>query len=111
MMVTHKHTQNPTSASEKLHPNVIDLTSQEFNFLRVERFSHSHKRHAYWVCTCKCGTTTTVSSSNLRDNKVKSCGCFLAERNQEVHTTHGRSRTPLYAVWATIDRTMLSLNR
>lgn len=69
--------------------HVIDLTGQVFNFLKVERratdeeiLSSGYKRNLqktiYWNCSClNCGgKNAIVSTSCLKNNVVKSCGCL-----------------------------------
>lgn len=59
------------------------------------------------VCRCDCGAEITVALANLveRDGHVntQSCGCLLADRRIESHTTHGHARKsgrhPLYFTW------------
>lgn len=36
--------------------HLIDITGNEYNYLRVLGFSHIHNRESYWRCQCKrCG--------------------------------------------------------
>jgi len=60
----------------KLHKNALDLTGKKFNRLSVVKYSHSHKRHTYWVCECECGATKTIAGTALRTGHTKSCGCL-----------------------------------
>ena len=50
-------------------------------------------------CVCKCGKEKTVDKSNLMRGKSTSCGCFNAEKNAKLFTTHGKRKEPVYAVW------------
>lgn len=54
-----------------------------------------------WVCECSCGSTTTVTTSDLVTGHTRSCGCLQKERAKEANKTHGysRRRHPLYARW------------
>src|SRR5690606_10192141 len=36
-------------------------------------------RVTYWSCVCDCGTEREVSSQNLREFKVQSCGCLAID--------------------------------
>lgn len=69
--------------------HVIDLTGQQFNFLKVERratdeeilhsgYKRDLSKKIYWNCSClNCGQTNViVSTSCLKNNVVKSCGCL-----------------------------------
>lgn len=49
----------------------------KFNKLTVIEYSHTDKyRQKHYKVKCDCGTEKTVSGSNLRHNKIKSCGCI-----------------------------------
>lgn len=65
----------------------IDLTGQKFSRLTVVERDYNSKmaqkyKVAYWLCKCDCGNPNlvSVSSSNLRRNQVKSCGCLIHEK-------------------------------
>lgn len=69
-----------------------DLTNRTFGKLKVIKpiaepvKAGYHKR---WLCQCKCGNTTIVSSDHLKKGEIKSCGCYF----------HGLSKTRLYRIW------------
>ena len=55
----------------------LNLVGQKYNMLTV--IEHHHKTEGnmnYWLCLCDCGNTTIVSTHNLRNNAIKSCGCL-----------------------------------
>jgi len=56
------------------------------------------------LCQCDCGTIKSVSLSNLRYNKIKSCGCLKSKLLIIKNTTHNNSitnnRTLTYNSWA-----------
>lgn len=71
------------------------------------RTQPSGQKKRLWVCQCDCGSTTTVTHSNLRSaSGTKSCGCLWDEMcsTGSFHKTHGCSRvrrwTPEYIAWA-----------
>lgn len=83
----------------------MNLIGQKFNRLTVISLHHQHRRYKqdkvvacinYWLCECDCGNFTVVSTSNLRNSAVKSCGCL---RHLATRTTHNFSRTRLYNIW------------
>jgi len=51
--------------------------------------------NARWLCQCDCGKNVIAYGMDLQRGKVKSCGCFNAERIRK----HGFSRTRVYNVW------------
>lgn len=70
----------------------IDLTGQVFDRLSVVKLSHVDKHgKTFWECVCKCGNKHVASSTNLRNMRVRSCGC--------LKRIHGMNRTRPYWVW------------
>ena len=58
----------------------IDLTGKVFGRLEVvRRESAEGARHVLWQCLCQCGNYTIVSTENLRNQSVISCGCYKRE--------------------------------
>jgi len=74
---------------------IKDLTGQKFGLLTAIKYSHSHKRKAYWLCKCDCGNECVRVGSQMSYGKVRSCGC-LAYAN---HRTHGYSQRRIYNIW------------
>lgn len=74
----------------------IDLTGKRFGKLTVlNRETNEPRKHARWRCKCDCGNEVIVLSHSLIGGGQRSCGCLLVE----MHYTHGKSGTRLYAVW------------
>lgn len=58
----------------------VDHTGKVFGKLTVVRESDYRKsKKVHWVCSCECGTTTLVSSTNLMHDNTTSCGCSAYE--------------------------------
>lgn len=55
-----------------------------------------------WRCVCDCGNEVVVRTSCLTGGNTKSCGCFRRDFSRENATTHGKSKTRLYHVWASM---------
>ena len=82
-------------------PEKINMTGRVIGLLTVlEECGRDSRGEALWRCRCECGNEVIVLGSNLRNEHTTSCGCYKRERAAEVHTTHGESRTRLYAIWA-----------
>ena len=63
----------------------IDETGNRYGRLTVLKLSNKKSgRHAYWECQCDCGNITIVRSSDLRQGKTRSCGCFMDEVRGET---------------------------
>ena len=80
---------------------LIDLTGRQFGRLTVIERDTSAKR-VKWVCRCSCGNIKSIQSTHLISGASTSCGCYHKERNSEVQTTHGNSRTSLHNRWKAI---------
>ena len=70
---------------------LIDLTGQKFGRLTVvKRAENSKTGNTQWLCLCDCGNYTVSTSSNLKRNHTKSCGCLNREltskRNKRYNT-------------------------
>lgn len=62
----------------------VDLTGQKFNRLTVIKRADNIGKHTAWYCNCDCGSTNViVVGDNLKNNKVKSCGCLKREKSAE----------------------------
>ena len=92
----------------------IDLTGKKFGLL-TPKWTEGRTRWGQWIwlCLCKCGGLTHVSSANLKRANVTSCGCRKKkfnfhgqERFKHGHTANGKS-TRAYSTW----RGMLSRTR
>ena len=62
----------------------IDLTNQTFNYLTViKRVENNKYNKAQWLCKCICGNEKIVVGTELKQGKVKSCGCLFKEVNKK----------------------------
>lgn len=78
----------------------IDLTNKRFERLIVLKYSHTRNNNLFWLCKCDCGNVCIANGHDLRDGKIKSCGCF----NRDRITKHNMSRTRFYRVYIDIKR-------
>lgn len=69
----------------------------------IEYVGTSEDRRALWRCSCECGRTFITRGKDLRQGKVKSCGCARRERcsdrMRKLNTKHGHRDSRLYHVW------------
>lgn len=63
-----------------------------------EKYKKGDSRFYRVSVKCSCGTTKVVPEFDLRNGKVKSCGCL----NVDAHSTHRLSKTATYRIWAGI---------
>ena len=69
-----------------------DLTGEKFSLLTVQRrvFRDGNKK-TFWQCVCDCGNTTVVPAGDLKNGKVKSCGCLLrSQRENQLEDLSGK---------------------
>lgn len=80
---------------------LIDITGQRFGLLlALEPSSElATNKSKSWLCRCDCGVIKTFRSSDLRYQKVTSCGCEKDRKTSERFRKHGKSNTRLYQVW------------
>ena len=74
---------------------VADLTGQRFSKLVVTgRDEFNTTTSIKWICLCDCGNTTSVSRSNLKDGRVKSCGCYHISQLKAWHKAKANKANP-----------------
>lgn len=61
-------------------PVILDLVGQQFGRLTVRERIGGGRRGIWWRCTCACGGSHEVTSSDLRAGAVSSCGCFRRDK-------------------------------
>ena len=87
-----------------------DLTGRKYNRLLVLHLDETDHDRIKWICRCDCGNISSVRSWDLKNNRVKSCGCLTKEtaRIQGLRNTkHGgdrrnatREEKRLYNIWS-----------
>ena len=64
---------------------INNILNQKFNLLTVIEPTDQRRSggDVVWKCQCECGKITYASASELRNNRIKSCGCLksLGEAN------------------------------
>jgi hypothetical protein len=72
------------------HP--VDITNQRFSrLIAIRRAGSDSRGKACWFCQCDCGKEKIVRSSDLRNGKTQSCGCWQSE-STKYRAKHGHSR-------------------
>lgn len=66
----------------------------------VGRWRLLEKVPGAWLCQCACGTVKRVDAYSINRGASTSCGCYRSENLTATRSTHGKSRTRLYRVWA-----------
>lgn len=80
--------------------SIYNITGKKFGrLLVISKAESSPSGKAMWNCICDCGRECIVDGWALRSGHTTSCGCFQKERVSKVNSTHGKSKSRLYAVW------------
>jgi hypothetical protein len=79
-----QNTQEQTSCG-CLSYKIKNLLNKRFGKLVVTSQLHDRHRYRYvmWECLCDCGSVTKVTSSQLLNANVKSCGCLMHKKNSD----------------------------
>ena len=75
--------------------------------IREDRFQSKNKR---WLFQCDCGNQKVIRASSFLTGRTKSCGCLNKKLTSERMSTHGMSRTPLFASWSSMRARCLNPN-
>lgn len=100
---------------------IDNLKGKRFGRLVVlSEAGRTQAQRVLWQCRCDCGredvfaTTTNLKSSNPKVCK-RSCGCLQREIVSQIcrkrNTTHNRSKTKIFAVWAAMIQRCENPNR
>lgn len=84
----------------------IDLTGKKFN--RLEVIVYANKRNSsgefLWLCLCDCGNKTEVSTCDIKNGYVKSCGCLKGKNQFEDPKHLYQKHYHLYQRWKGIKK-------
>lgn len=68
----------------------LNLVGQKFNrLLVVERTDQRKRKNIVWQCLCDCGTICYKISSDLVNNRIKSCGCLFEDFSKTLRLPPG----------------------
>ena len=83
-----KLTSNHTKSCGCLNSSgkINNILGQTFNNLTVIEQTPNRRSggDVVWKCRCKCGNITYASASELRNNRIKSCGCLHSIGENEI---------------------------
>lgn len=82
----------------------IDRTGVRFGRLIAREFlgRPAGKTKPAWKCSCDCGNTVVVTTSNLVTGHTTSCGCFHTEKISLVKRKYAREDAAEYQTWRSI---------
>ena len=70
---------------------------KDLGYIKPKPTSNYKKR--YGLYRCECGNKLTVTTTAVKNNHTKSCGCLRKEVSRATLTTHGLRNHRLYEFW------------
>lgn len=81
----------------------ISITGQVFGRLTIlERVENAENGSVMYNCICSCGIKCIKAYTCIINGLTKSCGCYNVELGKVRFLTHGKSKHPLFRIWAGI---------
>lgn len=71
---------------------IKDISGSCFGKLKVISLHGVINRRTFWKCQCECGNIKNCNGTDLRSDKIKSCGCVRISK-------HNSTGTRLYNIW------------
>lgn len=66
-------------------PEIKDITGKRYGKLVViEKTDERRHGVVVWKCQCDCGKITKVTTGNLNNGHIRSCGCLRYDHNQGI---------------------------
>ena len=74
----HLKNGHTKSCGCKNQDKINNILGQKFNNLTVIEITNKRRSggDVIWKCLCECGNITYATASELRNNRIKSCGCL-----------------------------------
>ena len=83
------------SASRQGKQSALDLAGQRFGkLIALEPTEQRNGSFIVWKCKCDCGNICYVTSSNLKRNLTRSCGCLKSQGELKITTILTQSNIP-----------------
>lgn len=77
-MITKLWKDNDLKGKKRIHCHKYDLSGEKIWNLTVlyKTENRDENGNVMWMCKCDCGNYKEISSHNLKNKKIKSCGCL-----------------------------------
>lgn len=72
-------------------PRTVDITGNQYSFLKVLGRSENYTQNRKWVCECACGKICETTKQRLENGGAKSCGCMKSKLSSDANRVHGAS--------------------
>jgi hypothetical protein len=93
---------------------IKDETGNVYSRLTVIGIDSVVKHKCRWLCKCECGNTKSITGIELRNGKVRSCGCLRPEIIKTINLTHGhladRKCSKEYRAWQAMKARCFDIN-
>lgn len=88
----------------------LNLVGKKFNKLLVVEKKGKKKGRNVFKCICDCGTIRELEGREIKNGRIKSCGCGIKEGLSKANMTHGMSRTRIYNIWQSMKKRCYNKN-
>lgn len=77
------------------------MTGERIEKLLVIRRDRTSSGRCAWLVRCDCGTEKVMSTTVLRREGTKSCGCYAEQirLNGDLRRTHNKRHDSIYGIW------------
>jgi len=86
----------------------VDLTDEQFGYLKVMGYLGRISNRTVWLCRCTCNALVKAESHSIQTGRTSSCGCMKGSLVTSAKTKHGKAlatgATKEYKVWGSIKR-------
>ena len=86
---------------------MVDHSGEKFGEWTIIKKIDTEK----YLAKCSCGTEKIVFYNNLKRGLSTNCGCIQNEKCRKRMTTHGKSKSKIYMVWAGMKRRCYNPNQ
>ena len=92
-----------TPTSVPLPKRVKDIIGIRRGLLVITGYvGTGENRHARWMAHCDCGKDHIVEGAAFLRWMYRSCGCYRDKQVGDANRTHGKSKSKLYQIWASM---------
>lgn len=67
--------------------------------IEVYKVKQNGRSAKYCKCKCDCGNVIIKRYSEVKNGRIKSCGCLVREILLKRNTTHGLSKSPVHKIY------------
>jgi len=89
---------------------ILNMINKRYNRLLVCGYAGWHKGGYFVDCICDCGKAVLVTTTNIKLQQIKSCGCYGKSLKRCGRKKHGDAGTRLYSIWGGIKKRCCNQN-